>query len=67
MRDIKVRLTDALYRALDDQARAEGNHTAPGRAHIVKKAVRQYLNRSGHDAATLNMSDDEYNQEGRRV
>lgn len=61
MKTIRVRVTDAMYAAIDQQVREDGQagqHGGP--ATVVRKATRYWLNKNGHSAAQLDMDDAEY-------
>ena len=60
-RIIKTTLSDAMYAALQEQSIAEGQCGFPGGpTHIVRKAVRYWLVKSGRGASDIDRTDAEY-------
>lgn len=56
----KVTFTDAIADALEQQALREGQGERV--QATIKRAVRYWLSKSGHDAATLDLTDKAYVQ-----
>lgn len=61
MKEIRVRMTDALADALADQVAKRGQAGQRGaEASLMREILYAHLNKAGHSATQLSMDDAEY-------
>lgn len=64
---LDVTVSDAMYDAIIEHAASKGfaNDRDHGKRAVVIQAVHYYLNKNGHDASVLRMTDAEYAERAR--
>lgn len=66
---LDITISDAMYDAVLEHAASKGfaNDRDHGKRPVIVQALHYYLNKNGHDAAALRMTDAEYAERCRVV